>query len=98
MGFVEVHAHGRIAMLVAALVLVAERVARYAGKAFAARAVVAIGHRVAAVLEVGIPLTAEHLKAAHGQGLGEGYLVHRAFIGLAALFVFRRAHGESAGR
>ncbi|MCY1450460.1 hypothetical protein D9M71_672680 [compost metagenome] len=73
-------------------------IARLAGLALATRTAVAVGDLDAGLAQVGVPFTGRDLVAADGERLGEGHAVLRAFIGLAAGFVFRGAHGEAAGR
>src|SRR5450830_1729536 len=89
LGFMGVHAHRRLP--------VALGVARLAGQAFATGTGIAVRHLVAGVMDIGLPLTAEDLEAADGEGFLEGHRVHRTFIRFAADFVLGGAHGESTG-
>lgn len=72
-------------------------VARLAGDAFAAGAGIAVGQLDAGGLQVGVQFAGGDLVAADGERLGEGHVVQRALVGLAADLVVRGAHGEAAG-
>ena len=90
LGFVPVHAHRRLAR--------AQRIARLARLALTSWTGVTVRHFVTGAFDVGVPFAAQHLKAADGEGLGKGHIVHRAFVRLATQFLFRRAHGKGARR